>query len=110
MKLYLKAALLSAFILPGIGQLSKGAKVKGGVMILLVNLFLLAALFLVLQGMGELLVTAKLSGMAAAERVVEGLKGRGPMGQMLLAGFFGLWLYGVADALLSRVEEGEKGV
>ncbi|HTG82507.1 MAG TPA: hypothetical protein VL949_11220 [Geobacteraceae bacterium] len=106
MKKNIKAALLSAFVLPGLGQVYKGARIKGGIMIALVNIFLLAALFLVMQGMGELLVTAKLSGMAAAERVVEGLKEKGPTGRILLAAFFALWAYGVADALF-RTEKGE---
>ena len=71
MKLHVKAALLSAFVLPGLGQLYKGAKVKGGIIMAVVNLFLLVALFLVLQGMGEFLVTARFSGMAAAEKVID---------------------------------------
>lgn len=106
MKINVKAALLSAFVLPGLGQLYKGARIKGGIMIALVNIFLLAALFLVMQGMGELLVTARLSGMAAAERVADGLRGKGPAVRILLASFFVFWAYGVVDALLHR-EEGE---
>lgn len=106
MKKNIRAALLSAFILPGLGQLYKGDRVKGGIMIALVNVFLLAALFLVMQGMGELLVTARLSGMAAAEQVVEGLRGKGPAVRILSAAFFLLWAYGVVDALVQK-EKGE---
>ena len=103
MKLHIKAALLSAFVLPGLGQLYKGSKVKGGIIIALVNLFLLVALFVVLQGMGELLVTARLSGMAAAERVMEGLRGgQGPTVKIALAAFAGLWIYSVFDALAGK--------
>lgn len=102
MRKNIKAALLSAFVLPGLGQLYKGEKVKGGIMIALVNVFLLAALFLVMQGMGTLLVTARFSGVEAAEQVIEGLKGKGPAVRILLAAFSILWAYGVADALLHR--------
>lgn len=102
----IKAALLSAFVLPGLGQLYKGDKVKGGIMIVLVNIFLLAALFLVLRGMGALLLTAKLSGMAAAQGVIEELKEKSPAVRLLLAAFFVLWAYGVVDALLHK-EKGE---
>jgi TM2 domain-containing membrane protein YozV len=105
MKKNIKAVLLSALVLPGLGQLYKGDKVKGGIMIALVNIFLLAALFLVMQGMGKLLVTAQFSGMAAAERVVEGLKEKSPAVRALLAAFFILWAYGVVDALFHK----EKG-
>src|SRR5512134_892432 len=55
MKTNLKALLLSALVLPGLGQLYKGEKIKGAVIICLVNVFLLAALFLVLQGAGQII-------------------------------------------------------
>jgi len=107
MKIHVKAGLLSAFVLPGLGQIYKGAKVKGGILIGLVNVFLLGALFLVMKGMGELLLTARLAGMDAAESVLDGLKGKGPAGKLLLAGFFALWAYSVGDALFK--DEGEAG-
>jgi hypothetical protein len=105
MKVYVKAGLLSAFVLPGLGQICKGARLKGGVLIGLVNIFLLASLFLVMKGMGDLLVTARLSGMDAAEKVLDSLKVKGPAGRILLAAFLAIWAYGVFDALFR--EEGK---
>jgi hypothetical protein len=107
----LKATLLSAFVLPGLGQLYKGARVKGGIILALVNIFLLVALYQVLKGMGELLVTARLSGMSAAEQVIAGLRGgQGPTDCILLTAFFALWFYSVVDALLHKEPgEHEKG-
>jgi hypothetical protein len=105
MKLHVKAALLSGFVLPGLGQLYKGARAKGGIMIALVNVFLLAALFLVMKGMGELLVTARLSGMDAARQVIDRLGERSPAVRYLLAAFLALWAYSLIDALLKE----EKG-
>ena len=105
MKIYVKAALLSAFVLPGLGQIYKGAKVKGAIMIGLVNVFLLAALFLVMKGMGALLVTARLSGMDAAASVIAGLRDKAPAVKLLSLVFFFLWAYGVVDALFK--EEGK---
>jgi hypothetical protein len=99
MKIYVKAALLSAFVLPGLGQIYKGAKVKGGIMIGLVNVFLLAAFFLVMKGMGALLVTARLSGPDAAENVIAGLRDKVPGVKLLSVVFFFLWAYGAVDAL-----------
>jgi len=55
MNINFKALLLSAFIIPGLGQLYKGDKIKGAVIICLVNVFLLAALFMVLQGAGQMI-------------------------------------------------------
>jgi len=102
MKLHVKAALLSGFVLPGLGQLYKGAKVKGGIMIALVNVFLLVALYLVMKGMGELLVTARLSGMDAARQVIERLGESSPSVRYLMAAFFALWAYSLVDALVSK--------
>ena len=108
MKTDFKAALLSAFVLPGLGQIYKGARIKGAVIIALVNAFLLAALFLVMKGMGTLLVTARISGMEAAAQVMDGLRGKGPAVRFLLAAFFVLWAYSVMDALL-KDEGSENG-
>ena len=108
MKLHIKAALLSAFVLPGLGQFIKGDRVKGTILIVLVNIFILAALFFVLQGMGELLATARFSGMAAAEQVMAALEsGKGPAVRVILAAFFALWVYGVVDALVAKGPEGK---
>ena len=102
MKFHIKAALLSAFVLPGLGQFVKGDRIKGTILIVLVNIFILAALVFVLQGMGELLATARFSGMAAAEQVMDALKsGKGPAVRITLAAFTALWVYGVVDALIS---------
>jgi hypothetical protein len=106
MKFHIKAALLSAFVLPGLGQFVKGDRLKGTILIILVNIFILAALFFVLRGMGELVATARFSGMAAAEQVMEALEsGKGPAVRLILAAFFALWVYGVVDALLAKGAE-----
>lgn len=93
----IKAALLSAFVLPGLGQLLKGDKIKGGILICLVNLFLLAAFFLVLQTVGHLMAS-KISGAQDPSVILEFLKSRSPAARWLLAGFFGIWIYAVVDA------------
>ena len=105
MKVYVKAGILSGFVLPGLGQIYKGARVKGAVLIGLVNIFLLASLFMVMKGMGALLVTARLSGMDVAEKVLDDLKVKGPAGRILLAFFLVIWAYGVVDALFKEEEK-----
>jgi TM2 domain-containing membrane protein YozV len=98
----IKAALLSAFILPGLGQFYKGEKVKGGIILLLVNIFLLAALFLVMKGMGSFLLTAKISGTGEALKVLETVKQGSPYISWLLTGFLVLWVAAIVDALLAK--------
>jgi TM2 domain-containing membrane protein YozV len=102
MKIHLKAALLSAFILPGLGQLYKGEKVKGVIIIVLVNIFLLLALILVLREMAPLILSAQVSGEYDAGKVLEHLQTAGPTARLLLAAFSGLWLYGLIDAALGK--------
>ena len=71
MRINLKAALLSALVIPGLGQLYIGNKLKGGIIIVLVNMFLLGALALALQGVGKIMVSATLPGSPDVQKVLE---------------------------------------
>ena len=98
MKINIKAMLLSALLLPGIGQLYKGEKLKGVVFLVMVNIFLLAALFLVLKKMGSFLLTARLSGPDEALKLLDTITRSSPECGWLLAGFTLLWTVAVVDA------------
>ncbi len=97
-----KAVLLSAFLLPGLGQLAKGERAKGGIFILLVNVFLLAALFLLLRGMGPVLLAAKTGGSADVVNSIETIRQNSPGVRWLLWGFGVVWLAGVLDAAIGK--------
>jgi TM2 domain-containing membrane protein YozV len=97
-KLNVKALLLSALLLPGIGQLYKGEKVKGGIFLLLVNIFLLAAVFVVIRKMGSFLLTARLSGPGEALKLLDNITQSSPEIGWLLAGFALLWGVAAVDA------------
>ena len=107
MKINIKAMLLSALLLPGIGQLYKGEKVKGAVFLILVNIFLLAALFVVSKKMGSFLLTARVAGPEEALKLLESITRTSPEIGWLLAGFTMLWGAAVVDAAQqkSRSEE-----
>ena len=98
MRLNIKALLLSAFLLPGIGQLYKGEKIKGAVFLTLVNIFLLAALLIVMKKMGSFLVTARISGPQEALKLLDSITGSSPEIGWLLTGFTVLWGIAVVDA------------
>ena len=98
MTLHIKAMLLSAFLLPGIGQLYKGEKLKGAVFLVLVNMFLLAALFLVMKKMGSFLLTARVAGPDEALKLLDTITRSSPEIGWLLAGFTLLWGVAVVDA------------
>ena len=97
MHVNLKALLLSAFVVPGLGQLYKGEKIKGAIIICLVNIFLLAALFMVLQGAGQL-IASKAVDASDTSTMLQLLKSKSPAARWLLAAFFGIWIFGVVDA------------
>jgi hypothetical protein len=105
MKIHVKAALLSAFILPGLGQLYKGDRVKGVIIIVLVNIFLLLALVQLLREMAPVILAAKMSGEFDARKGLEHLQTGGPAARLLLAAFCGLWLYALIDAALGKKEK-----
>ena len=102
MKFNIKALLLSAFVLPGLGQLYKGERLKGAILIILVNLFLLMALFLVLQGLGPLIASSYLPTSVDTAKLVEQLQTKNPVARWLLGAFTLLWAYGSVDAAISR--------
>jgi hypothetical protein len=102
MTLHIKAMLLSAFLLPGIGQLYKGEKLKGAVFLVLVNMFLLAALFLVMKKMGSFLLTARVAGPEEALKLLDTITRSSPEIGWLLAGFTLLWGFAVVDAAIVK--------
>ncbi len=102
MKNSVKAALLSGLVLPGLGQLYKGCKLKGVVLISLVNVFLLVALADVLKGAGRIFVATDAMGKPDLARVLSELQQETPEVRWLLAVFFIVWAYGIADALLAN--------
>jgi len=97
-KISIKALLLSAFVLPGIGQLYKGEKIKGAIFLVLVNIFLMAALFIVLRKMGSFLVTARISGPQEALALLDTITKNSPEIGWLLSGFTLVWGIAVVDA------------
>jgi hypothetical protein len=100
MKKLIIALLLSGLVLPGLGHMYLGQRIKGGVMIALVNIFLLVALFLALRGIGELMHPGMISGGMTPEKLLETLPRNSMPGRVLLASFFCLWLYGIVDLIL----------
>ena len=96
-----KGVALSAFVLPGLGQLYLGRRVKGGVMLLFDNIFILAALFVALRSAGKLLV-ARTGGGLDAEKVLSSIQADAPYARWILGGFLILWIYGVVDAALDK--------
>jgi hypothetical protein len=97
----IKYVALSAFVLPGLGQLCLGRRVKGGVMILLDNVFILAALYIALRSVGKLMLAGRGGGLDA-EKVLAGVRVDAPYAVWVLGGFLLLWIYGVVDAALDK--------
>ena len=102
----ISALLLSALVLPGLGQLYLGRKIVGGILIVLVNLILLLALFVVLRGLSPL-IAVQIAGGAISitpAEVMKSLDGASGFGQAVLAAFFLAWIFSVVDILRAKVE------
>ena len=97
----LAALLLSALVLPGLGQLYLGRKMVGGIILVLVNLVLILALFVLLRGLSPV-IAAQISGGAISispTEVMRALEGETGFGKTVLAAFFVVWTYSVVDIL-----------
>jgi hypothetical protein len=102
MKFNVKAALLSALVLPGLGQLYKGERIKGAVLIVLVNIFIMIALYMLLRFVAPLILSAQMNGAFDMRMIFEKLQSGGSAVRLLLAAFCGLWLYSWVDAALGN--------
>lgn len=101
----LMALLLSAFVLPGLGQLFLGRKVVGGVLIVLVNFIILLAVFVLLRGLSPV-IAAQIAGgtiTISTGEVLKALDGASGFGKLVLAGFCAVWVFSVVDILKHKL-------
>ena len=102
----ISALLLSALVLPGLGQLYLGRKVIGVILIILVNFILLLSLFVLLRGLSPL-IAAQIAGGAISitpTEVMKSLDNTSGFGKAVLAAFFLVWMFSVVDILRAKVE------
>jgi len=100
------ALMLSALVMPGLGQLYLGRKMIGGILIALVNLILLLALFVLLRGLSPL-IASKIAGGAISitpAEVMNSLDSVTGFGKAVLAAFFLVWIFAIVDVLRTKVE------
>lgn len=100
----LTALLLSALVLPGLGQLYLGRKIVGGIIIVLVNLVLILALFVVLRGLSPLIASHIAGGTISItpSEILKALESETGFGKAVLAAFFVVWTFSVVDVLRFR--------
>jgi len=102
----ISALLLSALVLPGLGQLYLGRKTIGGIIIVIVNLILVLGLFVLLRGLSPL-IAAQIAGGAISitpTEVMKSLDDSTGFGKAVLAAFFLVWTFSVVDILRAKVE------
>ena len=100
----IKALLLSALVLPGLGQLYLGRKMVGGIILVLVNLVLILALFVLLRGLSPVIAMQLADGAVSItpSEVMKALDGATGFGKGVLAVFFLVWTFSVVDILRFR--------
>ncbi len=96
------ALLLSVFVLPGMGQLYLGRKIRGVAIILVVNLLMLIGLFLILKGLSPVIAVKIASGAIGANELLAGMDNITGYGKSLMAGFTVVWCFSVADLIFGR--------
>ena len=103
----LTALLLSALVLPGLGQLYLGRKMVGGILLVLVNLILLLALFVLLRGLSPVIANQIAGGAISITptEVLNALDGAKGAGKAVLAAFFLVWAFSLADILRAKNEQ-----
>ena len=102
MKIHVKEALLSAFVFPGLGQLYKGNRLKGLIIIGSVNILLAILFYLVLRQLAPLIFSAQEPGAFDTTKIIERLHTGSPVIRYLLSAFCGLWLYSWIDAAVAK--------
>lgn len=103
----LTALLLSALVLPGLGQLYLGRKAVGGIIIVIINLILLLALFVLLKGLSPVIASQIAAGavIISPSEVTKALDGVSGFGKSILAAFFLVWAFSVVDILKYREKQ-----
>jgi TM2 domain-containing membrane protein YozV len=97
----IKAALLSGLVFPGIGQIYKGSKIKGLIIIFAVNFLFLIAFALIIRNIYLLIISGHFTStpdpVIMAKRIIRETPGLSWLTGTLLC----VWIYSIADALFS---------
>ena len=104
MKRKTKAILMNILILPGLGQIYLGRRVIGLALIMVVNLLLLLALFMLLKGASPLIAAKVTSGGISTTEIVTALDSVAGFGKGLLASLVAVWVFALADLVRNSDE------
>lgn len=103
----LRALLMTALLLPGLGQLYLGRTARGIALIVLTNLLLLLALIILFKAAAPAIAARFASGTARPAEILAGLDSIAWYGRALLGAFALVWGGAVAD-ILARPDTGSQ--
>src|SRR6266540_684573 len=98
-----KALLLTAFVLPGLGQIYLGRKLKGILLISLTNIFIIVAIVVVLKALAPIMAESAQTGIIDPLHMFWQAHAA-PSVTWVLYLFLALWGYGVIDILFDNAE------
>lgn len=91
------ALLLNAFLLPGMGQIYLGKKIKGIAIILSINLLLLPALFLLMKIASPIIGAHMTGNPVTATQILSIVQPYSVWAKVLIFAFVALWGYSLLD-------------
>jgi TM2 domain-containing membrane protein YozV len=101
----IKAILLTAFVLPGLGQISLGHKVRGILLIMVTTLLTLPALFLLMKGV-SVIMAFKMSGAEiGVEELQTALGAYAWPAKIVIGSFIFIWVFSVVDVVSTILRE-----
>lgn len=101
----IKAILLTAFVLPGLGQISLGHKVRGILLIMVTTLLTLPALFLLMKGV-SVIMAFKMSGAEVGlEQLQSALGAYAWPAKIVIGSFIFIWVFSIADIVSTALKD-----
>jgi TM2 domain-containing membrane protein YozV len=101
----IKAVLLTAFVLPGLGQISLGHKVRGIILIMITTLLTLPALFLLMKGVAVIMAFKMTGAQLGLGELQSALGAYALPAKIVIGSFISIWVFSIVDIFSMALRE-----